>query len=340
MKTLRFKILALTFCLIGAIHGQKLEKKYTEQFIVNEDVAIDINTRYTDIEIKTWNKNEVLIEAFIEFKEGITQEEIDEYLKKWKFEALGNKSGVRISSKSSGLIDIHSFNFDKPDYESFGLKSTHDAFENLHFIVPSVPEIVEIPELPEVVFEISDMGDLPELPSRFDFKAYKNDNSYLERWKKKNKDVIGKDAKVKVKKNSLSINSDDYSYRWNITTEGQKQRAEEIKARLKELKSRREIRQKELKEKLKKRQAELKIRNEELQRKIKERNDERKIYLIERQEARDKRSKELASKRIVVKDILSKRIAPKVKRIIRIRAPEGAKFNMNVKYGSMSFPKN
>ncbi len=347
MKTLRFKILTLVLCLaLGTMNAQKQEKKYTERFNVNKDVAIDINTRYTDIEIETWDKNEVVIEAYIELEDGTTQKAIEDYLEKWKFEALGNKSSIRVSSKSTGLIDIHSFDFDSPNYDILHSDKVSDALENIRFIVPDLPELPELPEIaefPELLIEMPELPefpDLPELPSQFDFKEYRKDKSYLERWKKKNKDVIGKDAKVKVKKNSLSINSDDYSYRWNITTEGQKRNAEEIKERLAEIKVRREARQKEMKERLKQREAEIKLKREELKKKVKERNDERKIYLIKRQEARDKRSKDLALKRIEVKDILSKREKSKIKRIIKIKAPKGAKFNMNVKFGSMSFPKN
>ena len=61
MKTLRYKItIVLLFIGLITVTAQKLEKKYTEKFKVNKDVVIDVNTRYTDIEIETWDKNEVV----------------------------------------------------------------------------------------------------------------------------------------------------------------------------------------------------------------------------------------------------------------------------------------
>ena len=346
MRTIRFKIIALLLC-IGActMNAQKLEKKHSEKFTVNKDVTIDINTRYTDIEIETWDRNEVVIDAYIELEDGTTQKAIDDYLKRWDFEALGNKSSININSKSSGLIDIHSFNFDSPDYDIIYHDNINGSLENLRFVVPELPElpeILELQELPEMPELWIDIPDLPELPSKFDFKTYKKDKSYLERWKKKNKDVIGKNAKIKVGRNSISIDSDedDSSFRWNITTEGQKRDAEEIADKLKEIKVRREAYHKEHKERLKKRQAEMKIRRDELKTRMKERNEERKLTLIKRQEAREKRAKELATQRTEIRNILTKREKSKIKRIIKIKAPKGAKFNMNVKYGSMSFPKN
>jgi hypothetical protein len=329
MKTLQFKItILLLFIGLITVNAQKLEKKYSEKFIVNKDVVVDINTRYTDIEIQTWDKNEVVIEAYIDVKDEADQKVIDDYLKNWSFEALGNKNTIKISSKSSGLIDIHSFNFDAPNYDIIISESVSDVLENLHFEMPEMPEMPDMPEL-------------PPMPSPFDFKAYKKDKSYLERWKKENKEFIGKNAKIKVGRNSILINTNDdgSSFEWNITTDGQKHLAKEIEERLEETKILREERHKEIQERMKERQEEMKERQVEAQNRVKEHSKERKLALIERQEAQKLRAKEFEKRRTEVRDILAKREKVKIKRIIKIKAPKDAKFNMNVKYGSMSFPK-
>jgi len=104
---LRYNVIIGLLCIgLGGVNAQKLEKKHTEKFNVNKDVVIDVNTRYTDIEIETWDKNEVVIEAYIDVINETDQKAIDDYLKKWNFEAMGNKSSIKISSKSLGLIDI------------------------------------------------------------------------------------------------------------------------------------------------------------------------------------------------------------------------------------------
>ena len=341
----RYKITTMLLLIgLSTTIAQKLEKKYTEEFSVNKDVVISVNTRYTDIEIETWDKNEVVIEAYIDVKDEKDQKVIDEYLKNWNFEALGNKSSIDISSRSSGLIDIRTFNFNSPDYDVLIRESLNNSSDNLMFVLPELPEIPEIPELPEIFIELPEMPEIPELPelppvpTKFDFEAYKNDKSYLEEWKKENKDIIGKNAKIKVGRNSLSINSnadDNYSYKWNITTEGQNELAKEIQERLEETKIQREEYKKRLEKKMKERQKEVKERQKELQSRIKERNEERKLALIERQEAQEERVKH----RNEVRDILAKRKKVKIKRIIKIKAPKNAKFNMNVRHGSMSFPK-
>ncbi len=354
MRTLRFKMIALLLCLsLGTIYAQKQNKKYTEKFNVNKDVAIDINTRYTDIEIETWDRNEVVIEGYIEYEGEATQKAIDDYLKRWNFEALGNKSSIKVTSNSSGLFNIHTFNFDEPNYENIYPHDIQSTVKNLQFVIPEVsvealgvldslhvimPELPEIAEFPELqgiqslgsfAFNLDDSFDFFILPEKFDFKKFKKDKNYLKEWKKRNEKHL-KGADVKVGKNSISITID----------EDDEVSKEELEKRLKEMKVRREARHKEHKEKLKKRQAEIKIRMNELKKRTEQRNEERKIALVKRQEARERRVKELASRRTEVRDILAKREKSKIKRIIKIKAPKGAKFNMNVKYGSMSFPKN
>jgi len=330
MKTLRYKIITIiVFLFVTVVIAQKQEKKATEKFAVNKDVLIDVNTRYTDIEIETWDKNEVVISAYIVIEDEQDQKTIDSFLKKWNFEALGNKSAIKITSKSLGLIDIHSFNFDAPNYDLIISESVSDALENLHFEIPEIPEIPELP----MIFEMHELPELPPLPSKFDFKEYRKDKSYLIRWKKENKDIIGKNAKIKVGRNSISINSDDddSSYKWNITTEGKNQLANEIAESVEKAMEKRQ-------KAYAKRQEALKKRQKELQTRIKERNTERKLDLIKRQEAHERRVKEMAKRRVEVRDILKKREKMNIKRVIKIKAPKNAKFNMNVKYGSMSFP--
>ena len=61
-------------------------------------------------------------------------------------------------------------------------------------------------------------------------------------------------------------------------------------------------------------------------------NEQRKLALVERQEAREKERRKIQS-------FIRSRDKVKIKRHIIIRAPKDAKFNLDVKYGSMSIPK-
>jgi hypothetical protein len=69
----------ITFLSIGLLtnaFAQKFEKKYTENFSTNKDVEIAIDAAYTDINVISWNKNEVQVNAVIEI-EGITKKEAE-----------------------------------------------------------------------------------------------------------------------------------------------------------------------------------------------------------------------------------------------------------------------
>ncbi|MCF6349050.1 MAG: hypothetical protein L3J20_12245 [Flavobacteriaceae bacterium] len=348
MKTIQFRIIIIVaFMLTVLANAQKKDKNFKERFIVKSDVIIDINTKYTDIEIETWDKNEVVVEAFMKIDgEDITEKIRDDFYKKWKFEAYGNSSKINIKSRTDSFIDIHSFNFDSPNYELF----THgngtnnmkifipdvsigslDILDSLDFLMPEMPELPEMPERPE----LPELPELPPMPTHFDFKAYKNDKNYLERWKKENKNIISKNAKIKVGKNSISINSSNNksSYKWNITTEGQNQLAEELEESLSKAKEQRHKAFEKRQEAYIKRSKESKKLREKFLKRSEKRNEAHKLALIKRQELFENRRKDM-------KALLEKREKIKVKRHIVIKAPKGAKFNMNVRYGTLSFPKN
>ena len=102
-KLYKNSITLIALCFLGILNAQKFDKKYSESFKVNKDVEISINASNTDINVSTWNKNEVQIDAFIEI-EGLSKEEAEKYFKNWNFEALGNKRKVKITSKNNNSI--------------------------------------------------------------------------------------------------------------------------------------------------------------------------------------------------------------------------------------------
>ncbi|WP_075344000.1 hypothetical protein [Tenacibaculum agarivorans] len=316
MNKISYKyILAFVF---GVLVSNAQEKNYKEEFNVKSDVVIDINTRHSDIEIETWNKDKVVVEAYM-MVEGVevTEELKDRFYNKWDFDVQGNSKKITVKSRTNPSFDFHTFNFDNPDY-SFIINDLSDysigsldVLDSIDFIIPDVPPLPPLPELPP-------LPPLPPLPSEFDFKAYKKDKNYLEKWKKKNKDVLGDNPRVRIGKNSISIKSDDTDITM-LKQEGKYH--EEIKRARESYNKKREEAREEYKiarkEMLAERKEKLKLRKEEIKR---------------RSERRKKERKE-------IQDLLKKRSKSKIKRFIKIRAPKNAKFNMNVKYGSLSFPK-
>ena len=118
MKAYKYKIFGLIVLLAVSVQAQKFDKTIKEKFKVNSDVEVVINAVHTDVDIETWNKNEVSIEAVMEI-EGLPKEEAEKILEKWKFEALGNKNKVKITSLSTNFdFDFKfDFDFDFPDIE-------------------------------------------------------------------------------------------------------------------------------------------------------------------------------------------------------------------------------
>ena len=80
LKLYKNLILGIAICFSGNIFSQKFDKKFTENFTVNKNVEVAINASNTDINVTTWNKNQVLVEAYIEI-EGLSKKEAEKYLK-------------------------------------------------------------------------------------------------------------------------------------------------------------------------------------------------------------------------------------------------------------------
>ncbi|MGB1284804.1 MAG: hypothetical protein ACPG44_10145, partial [Polaribacter sp.] len=75
-KSVGFLIAAF---FISGLYAQKFNKKYTENFKVNKDVLLAINANNADINVTTWNKNEVAVGAVITV-EGLSKKEAQKYL--------------------------------------------------------------------------------------------------------------------------------------------------------------------------------------------------------------------------------------------------------------------
>lgn len=312
MKKILYKNIILTCLFISSVsYAQKIDKKYTEKFKTEPTVLIDVDTRHTDIIVETWNRNEVEIEATISI-EGASEEQKKEILENWKFKALGNKTEVKISSKNHGIF-IENLSFSNGEELHFGPQSLNFHYpeisvENLGILDSFdmvLPDVMEFPEMP-VIPEMHNLHFEMEMPE-FDYEKYQKDKNYMKEWQDKMKLQLEK-MQVELKENSA------------LFKERSAQHREELKARQEE-------RRKQVEE-LRGKRAEM------LEEHAKHRKEQAKI----RKEVLIKRQEEMAKNRKIVRDILANRDKIKIKRIITIKAPKDAKFNMNVKYGTMSFP--
>lgn len=330
MKIPSFKIAVLLVFGIVQLNAQK-SKTHKEEFKVAKDVVIDIDTRHSDIEIETWNKNKVVIEACMTIDgKDISDEKREDLFKKWDFEAVGNSGKVKVKSRTNSLIDLNEFDFDTPNYAiytddlvDFSLGSL-DVLDSMDFVMPPLPvdpfgSESDIMYFDGDSFEINtDFDFKPVILTEFDFDAYKKDKGYLKKWKEENKDMLGKNTEVIIGDNAISITGNDT----NIMMLKEKKKFK------KEIEKARKIYQKErVKAKEAYKKARLALEKE------------RKKKLVKRKEALKKRAAKAKKSRKAIQKLLKNRSKLKVKRKIKIKAPKNAKFQMNVKYGALSFSK-
>ena len=194
MKTIKYKLLAFALFLTGFSFAQTKLEKTSQTIKVDKDVTLDLNTDYCTIELDTWNKDQIEIEAYIE-GEKLSKEELQEALKSWNLKVEANTKKVSITSKgnSENLWTFKNNN------------SPHDIviIQELKHDLADIPELAELPE----IIELPELAELPELPAipegiseiNFDYEAYKKDGEkYLEEWNKKFEKKFGKEYEQKM----------------------------------------------------------------------------------------------------------------------------------------------
>ncbi|MFD0962743.1 hypothetical protein [Pseudofulvibacter geojedonensis] len=194
MKTIKHKLLACTLFLAGFSFAQTKLEKTSQTIKVDKNVTLDLNTDYCTIELDTWNKDQIEIEAYIE-GERLSKEELQEALKNWNLKVEANSKNVSITSKGNR----------KNLWSYQNSNSPHDVIiiQELKHDLADIPELAELPEL----IELPELTELPELPAipegisdiNFDYDAYKKDSDkYLEQWSQKFEQKFGKEYEQKM----------------------------------------------------------------------------------------------------------------------------------------------
>lgn len=305
MKIKRYKsiLIVLAFVFINAIQAQKVDKKFSEKFPVNKDVLVSINATNTEVNVETWNKNQVLVEATIEI-EGLSKKEAEKYIESYRFEALGNKDKVKITSQDRGfnnnsnIVFINNADFNFPDIQLPNL-------DNIRLMR------IEDIKIPEIDFENMNFG-LDNF--EFDFDRYTKDGKkYFFQWKDsaKNITIKSKEEWEKFK------NSEEYKkIKQELDEEREKMRIEIRKAR-EEIK-------KINKEEINKQLARVKIDREKIQQELAKAKEQ--IMKI-------RYDYDSNSENIIID---GKKI--KVKKILNIKVPKDATFDLNTRYSKVTLP--
>ncbi|MGK0126835.1 MAG: hypothetical protein ACI87F_000336 [Candidatus Azotimanducaceae bacterium] len=315
MKTYKHNFLAFILLFTTVLFAQKHDKKVSESFKVNNDVFLDITTRYADVTIETWSKNVVSIEGSWEV-EGLNKEDSNKLFENVDFEASGNKEKVIIRAKSNNNFSLFEREFEEIDF-NFNFDSIvniGDVFiHDFHFEIPEVPEVPEmpdIPEMPEIV--ISHLSKI-----EFDHKAYEKDKEgYMQRFKKEQE-------------------------KW------EKEMEEKIEPQMKEYEKKIKLWEKENGPRMK--QIEVKVATWEKENipKIKafekkmatwEKENATKVKAFEeKMEKMGKKMEEKYSALIEMKHKNAKGVT-KIKKRLLIKIPKNAKVKLDVRYGSFSAP--
>lgn len=97
MKTIKVIICNLLLVLTSLPIIAQESKTYKESFDVDQNAELVVKLSNADVNIETWSKNKIQVEATLSFKAN-NQKKADSLFKKYPIEILGNSSIVKISS--------------------------------------------------------------------------------------------------------------------------------------------------------------------------------------------------------------------------------------------------
>lgn len=207
MNTLKYKLVALCLLITSFAIAQNRVEKLSKTIKVPSDVSVDLNTSHVNIQVDTWNKNEIKVEAFIESDE-ISKDLLKDMLADWDLEVEKRNNSVEISSSKKGnwlVIDDVDGDYTK-------------ALNNLKLSLADLPEMPALPKFPKMP-EMVDMPALPALPKlpkgvknvSFDYEAYKQGGeAYLEEWSQEYEDKYGAEYKEKMKAWAREFSKTDF----------------------------------------------------------------------------------------------------------------------------------
>ena len=301
--TFKLLIISLAFGLVGHTFGQKFDKTVTDTFNVQKDVEVEINAAHCDINVTTWNKNQVQVKAYIEI-EGLTKDEAEKYFKNWDFEALGNKSKVRISAQGNN---------------KFTFKNDFVFFTDQNFVMPDIDlENFDAIVLPDMDFNFDfDFKDLKIMES---LESLENPGDF-DTW-------VGKGG--------------EYNFTWKdgdkkITVKSKKEWEDFKKTKeYKELKSKMKLEREKMRKELAKSKKEIRKKIEE--NRIKVIMDKEKI-----KRSLEKAKRELEKMRFSYSaaqsnlTINGKKV--KITKKIEIKVPTKATFDLNTRHCKVKLPK-
>ena len=320
--------------LISSLQAQKFDKKFNETFKVNKDVILAINASNADINVTTWNRNEVSVKAVITV-EGLSKKEAQKFLKNWEFEALGNKKKVQINANANRFLHFGNNDF-KFDFDFGDLEIPEINFDNFKIEIPDfeMPEIhmpdikLDFDEIWKEIDEYDFDNDDNDGKKTFSYKSNGKEKKIVikskKEWEKFKRsgeyDKMKKDLRKTIKKATDKIKNIDM-----------KKIHEQINKAKVQIHS---IDKKKLEAQIRK----AKIQYQKIDKvKIKESLAKAKVA-IEKMNRKMKSSYRTGNNVIIIEDGDSKKKV-KITRKITIKVPKNAKFDLNTRHSKIKLPK-
>lgn len=213
MKPFKTYIQLVLLLITVNLTAQQRVNKLKQTIETNSDVEIDITTSHTNIEVETWNKNYIEVEAFVESK-SLTKEELTETINNWDINVIGGTDRVKLIAKGGKGIWSESMSSSILDEESLEALANIDMELNLKPLLNSLEGLKDMEafkELPEYIKKLR----IPESPDgnyniNFDFDKYKKEGEpYLDRWSKKYKNEYGEEYEAEMRTWAKSFKQED-----------------------------------------------------------------------------------------------------------------------------------
>lgn len=186
-----FKVyISLCLLVLTILNSFSQNKTRTLQhtFDVNKDVVVEITSKYTNLEFSYTDDDVVTIEAIM-IVEGLTENEVEEYFKKWNPKPRKHNNKIIVSS-----VAQHNSNVEfkmKGYYEGYFLDT-----EELSFVNPK----------PDNKANSRTHHNEENIRELFDFDTYiEQGNDYLEQWEKKHNEKIAKRWYNKTKEERIKL---------------------------------------------------------------------------------------------------------------------------------------
>ncbi|WP_394748887.1 hypothetical protein [Spongiimicrobium salis] len=186
-----YKVVVSAFLIIlGYTSGnaQVVTKTQQYKFAVTEDVVLDVWTKYTNLEFAFTDDKVVTIEAILEI-EGLSENEVENYFKKWDFKAEQYANEVRIASllQEESNVELKKRGYYKGYFVDTD-KLDAGKVENNNFKKKTLRPSID------------------QKQNTFDFDTYiEKGNAYLKEWERENNEKVGRRWYHKTKEERIKL---------------------------------------------------------------------------------------------------------------------------------------